>query len=546
MSLTRKMNTVAAIVGFGVSFAASAAAEFPRIDPRALAFAEAAARAPDVIADFYAAHGHASIWFGDEAAPRRMALLQALEAATGHGLPDARAEANALRARFATADRPSERRAAELEATERLLRHMQATATGVIDPSKADATIVLEKPDRDWAAELAAFVDDPQATLRSLRPQTRGYDRLLREKRRLEAVRRGGGWGGPVPPGDVLRSGDGGARVVALRDRLVAMGYLRRSASASFDPAMAAAVQAFQGDHGLRPDGNAGAATLAAINVPVGDRLAQVVMNLERRRWLNRPMEPRHILVNIAEQRAYVVDDGVATFGTDVVVGKPAMDRRTPEFSDTMTHMVINPTWYVPRSIAVNEYLPALQRGRARHLQVFSSRGRVNPDAVDFRQYTKRTFPFSLRQPPGPSNALGKVKFLFPNRHNIYLHDTPSKSLFSEDVRTFSHGCVRVSEPFELAYHLLAPQEADPRGAFHSILDTGRERQVDLDAPVGVHLVYWSAWVSPEGRVNYRGDPYGRDDAVKAALRAAGVDLGEGPVPVDVSAARLDANAPPG
>ena len=147
----------------------------------------------------------------------------------------------------------------------------------------------------------------------------------------------------------------------------------------------------------------------------------------------------------------------------------------------------------------------------------------MNRAAVNFSQYTARTFPFSLRQPPGPSNALGKVKFLFPNQWNIYLHDTPSKHLFDRDLRAFSHGCVRVARPFELAYHLLAPQEADPQGTFQAILGTGQERRVDLAQPVGVHLVYWSAWVTPAGRANYRGDPYGRDADVLRALRSAGV-----------------------
>ncbi|MEM7644806.1 MAG: L,D-transpeptidase family protein, partial [Pseudomonadota bacterium] len=167
----------------------------------------------------------------------------------------------------------------------------------------------------------------------------------------------------------------------------------------------------------------------------------------------------------------------------------------------------------------------ALRRGGARHLEVYSRSGRVNPNRINFNRYTARDFPYSLKQPPGPRNALGRVKFMFPNQYNIYLHDTPAKNLFGRDVRTFSHGCVRVGRPFELAYHLLAPQEADPEAKFQSILNTGRERRVNLEQPVGVHLVYWSAWVTPTGRANYRGDPYGRDGLVLRALRDAGVAL---------------------
>ena len=494
----------------------------PRFAPLTLAVAQAAAE-DETVAAFYRARAFRPVWLGEAAASRRAALLWALEGAAAHGLPPARFDAAALRARFAGARGPEAQGALEVETTRLLLAYGRAVGAGILDPKAVDPSIVTAVPERDWAGALALFADgDPWAFVRGLAPRGPAYARLLREKLRLDGAAAAGGWGAPVPGGDALREGDEGARVAALRARLVAMGYLRRGPVAGFDAAMRRAVERFQADHGIAPDGEAGAATLGALNVPLADRMAQVVVNLERQRWMNKPLEPRHVLVNIAEQRAYVVDDGVATFDTVVVVGSDEAGRRTPEFSDTMTHMVINPSWYVPRSIAVNEYLPALKRGGARHLEVYSSRGRVSRGAVNFSQYTARTFPFSLRQPPGPSNALGKVKFLFPNPYNIYLHDTPSKSLFGRDVRTFSHGCVRVERPFDLAAHLLAPQEAAPRAAFDRILHAGAERRVDLETPVGVHIVYWSAWVTPEGRANYRGDPYGRDASVLRALRAAG------------------------
>ena len=493
------------------------------VEPLTLAVARAAADDDDLAA-FYRARDFAPVWLGAAAADRRAALLAALEDAGLHGLPAAPFDADALRARFRASRGAAEQGALEVEATALLLRYARAVGTGVVEPASIDPTIVLAPPERDWPAELARFADgDPWAAVAGFAPQAPGYRSLMRERLRLEEAGAAGGWGPPVPPGDTLRPGDAGPRVAALRARLAAMGHLRRSPLARFDAEMTAALRAFQADHGLVPDGRAGPATLAALNVPLEDRLGQVIVNLERRRWMNKPLEPRHVLVNIAEQRAYVVDDGVATFDTVVVVGSPAPDRRTPEFSDTMTHVVVNPSWHVPRSIAVEEYLPALQRGGARHLEVRSSRGRVNPAAVDFSQYTARTFPFTLRQPPGPSNALGQVKFMFPNRWNIYLHDTPAKSLFDETVRAFSHGCVRVGRPAELAAHLLALQEADPRGAFDALVRAGAERRVDLVRPIGVHLVYWSAWVTPDGRPRFRGDPYGRDEALARALRAAGV-----------------------
>jgi murein L,D-transpeptidase YcbB/YkuD len=190
--------------------------------------------------------------------------------------------------------------------------------------------------------------------------------------------------------------------------------------------------------------------------------------------------------------------------------------------------MVINPSWYVPRSIVTKEYLPLMQRNpnAQSQLQIIGRSGRAIPrSAIDFTAYDERTFPYSMKQPPSRGNALGLVKFMFPNKYNIYLHDTPAKSLFGRETRAYSHGCVRVHKPFDFAYALLKGQERDPEGFFQSNLATKRERQVDLKAPVPVHIVYYTAWVDPKGRPNYRRDVYNRDARVFSALSKAGVSL---------------------
>ncbi|MEM7489296.1 MAG: L,D-transpeptidase family protein [Pseudomonadota bacterium] len=479
----------------------------------------------EAIAAFYRARAFEPIWTGPGAPARREAFLAALDLAGHHALPAGRYNADMIRAEFASARTVAERGALEVRMTRRYLRFARDASIGVLTPKSVDRSIVLKLPEQDRLAQITAFADgDPQAAVQALWPRSPVYLGLFRERMRLAEVLRAGGWG-PAVPLAKLERGDAGTAVVALRNRLVRMGYLARSLSATYGQAMADAVRAFQADHGLTPDGVAGPDTLRAVNVTAADRMAQVVVGLERQRWMNKPLESRHVLVNLAEQHAYVVDDGKVTFDTVVVVGAEADDRQTPEFSHSMTHMVVNPYWHVPRSIAVKEYLPALRRGGARHLEVYSRQGRVNPNRIDFRRYTARNFPFSLKQAPGPRNALGRVKFMFPNPYNIYLHDTPAKDLFGREVRTFSHGCVRVARPLELAYHLLAPQEADPEARFQALLAGGRERRVNLEESIGVHLVYWSAWVTPDGRANYRGDPYGRDRAVLAALRDAGVAL---------------------
>jgi murein L,D-transpeptidase YcbB/YkuD len=307
------------------------------------------------------------------------------------------------------------------------------------------------------------------------------------------------------------------------------MGYLDRTVTARYDTSITDAVRAFQENHGLTVDGVAGGATIDEINTGPQDRLKSVIVAMERERWINQPggLGERHILVNLTDFNARIFDHGKLTFETRSVVGHQDRDRQTPEFSDEMDHMVINPSWYVPRSIIVGEYLPKLRNnsGAVSHLDIIDSRGRVVSRGQSFARYTERSFPFSMRQRPGPKNALGTVKFMFPNKYNIYLHDTNAKSLFSREVRTYSHGCVRLNDPHDFAYALLAPQTDDPVGFFQSRLRSGAETRVNLDQPVPVHLIYRTAFTTAKGHTQYRRDVYGRDADVWSALRAAGVEI---------------------
>ena len=479
----------------------------------------------DVLAAFYRERQFAPIWMGEGAEKRRAAFLWALDSAPDHGLPISRYDPADIRAGFAAAETEEERAELEVRMTKMFLRYAADVSGGILNPKAIDSGLVLTKPNRDPLEQIKGFADaDPFEYVKGLWPTSPMYTRLLREKLRLEDLRARGGWG-PRVQAKSLEEGDNGSQVVVLRNRLVRMGYLRRSAVSGYDAGLAAAVRAFQVDHGLESDGQAGPSTLRAINTSIESRIEQVLVGLERQRWLNKPLGERHILVNIAEFRAYVVDDGKVSFETVVVTGKNTSDRRTPEFSDMMTHMVVNPTWHVPRSIAVRDYLPRLQNGGAQYLKLYRGGRQVSRANVDFSQYTASTFPFDLKQDPSPSNALGLVKFMFPNRWNIYLHDTNAKQLFSRNVRAFSSGCVRVERPFDLAYHLLAPQSDTPKALFDGILATGVERQLDLETPIPVHIVYWSTWVTPEGRLNYRLDHYERDRKVLSALKSAGVEL---------------------
>jgi murein L,D-transpeptidase YcbB/YkuD len=493
------------------------------------AVAESAAR-DEALSAFYRARGFEGIWTGTSVRDRdrRNAFLGALADAGEHGLPTADYDPDRVMARLHAAETPAEKGATEVYLSELFLQYARDIQTGLLTPGDVVPAIKREVPYRDRLDLIRGFAQSgPAGFLSALPPQSPEYARLLREKVRLERLLARGGWGAPVPGGR-LEAGDSGAAVVALRDRLVRMGYMDRSATQVYDAAIQAGVQRFQQSHGLSPDGIVGDGTLSAINTSAQARLQSVIVAMERERWMNRPRGARHVWVNLADFHAIIMDDDVPTFITRSVIGARSSDRQSPEFSDVMEFMVINPSWYVPRSIVTKEYLPMLQRNpnAVSHIEITDSQGRrVNRGAVDFSQFNRRTFPFSMRQPPSRGNALGLVKFMFPNRHNIYLHDTPQKSLFSRSTRTFSHGCIRLNEPFEFAYTLLAPQTNDPEGFFHSRLDTGRETRVDLETPVPVHIVYRTAFTHTNGELNFREDVYGRDARIWRALADAGVAI---------------------
>lgn len=492
------------------------------------ALAEAAA-GDAAIAEFYRARDYAPLWTGPEDGARRAALITALSQAPLHALPAGRHDAGALMRAFAEARSEGDRGRLEVGMSRAFLQYARDIQTGVLVPSQVAAPILREVPRRDRGELIAGFAaSDPDAFLRALPPAAPEYARLMRARAMLERQVARGGWG-PAVTAPVLRPGDSGAQVVELRNRLIRMGYLGRTATLAFDGPMQAAVQAFQIDHGLDPDGVAGEATMAAINIPPEVRLQSITVAMERERWINIPRGKRHIWVNLADFTAKIVDDGKVSFETRAVIGGRPGDRQTPEFSHRMTYMELNPDWTVPRGIIRRDYLPALQRNphALRHLQVIDRAGRVVPrEAIDFSAYTAGNFPFNLRQPPGRSNALGLVKFMFPNPHAIYLHDSPEKHLFSRESRAYSSGCVRLADPFEFAYALLAPQTDNPRDLFHSVLNRGRPlERIYLDDPVPIHLEYRTAFTTAKGRVQYRNDIYGRDAAIWEALSRAGVAL---------------------
>lgn len=505
----------------------------PSAQAQVTAFKQAVAEAASdnaSVASFYRNNNFDGLWTGSDDASRlrRQALFRALEDAAVHGLPDQSATIAALSSQLKDVRTTRDLGRVEAAMSKAFIDYAQDMKTGLLVPSRIDDGMVRKKVKLDGDVLLEGLANSqPAAFMRTLVPDSGQYRALMREKIRLERIVAQGGWGASVPSGK-YEPGHTGAGVVALRNRLIAMGYLDRSASAEFDAALANAILEFQGAHGLEQDGVAGEGTIKEINVSARDRLKSIIVAMERERWLAPERGQRHVLVNQTDFSATIVDHGEITFQTRSVIGKNTGDRRSPEFSDVMEHMVINPSWYVPRSIITKEYLPKLRANphAVSHIQVTDNRGRVvKRGSVDFSKYTAKTFPYAMKQPPSNRNALGLVKFMFPNKYNIYLHDTPEKHLFSREVRAYSHGCIRLAQPFEFAYALLAKQTEDPEAFFQRILKSGKETRVELDEHVPVHIIYRTAFVPNKGPAEFRRDVYGRDAKVWAALERAGVAL---------------------
>ena len=331
-----------------------------------------------------------------------------------------------------------------------------------------------------------------------------------------------GGWPA-VPPGDTLKPGMSDPRVPALRRRLAVTGELRGQPldEVLYDEPLAAAVRSFQERHRLNPDAEVGPATLAELNVTAESRLRQIQVNLERARHvLHEIGDEDLVIVDIAGYELRYVQDRKVTWTSRVVVGRPY--RQTPIFKSEIDHVVVNPTWTVPPTILGQDILPAVRRDPGylakKGLDVIDRNGRVlDPASIDWSRYSGRNFPYFLRQGPGDDNALGRVKIMFPNPYLVYLHDTPSRSLFERDDRAFSSGCIRVEGPFDLVERLLDDPKWD-RTALQSAVETGRTQTVRLAKPVKILMIYWTVDETDDGRIVFKRDVYDRDARLWQAL----------------------------
>lgn len=483
---------------------------------------------------FYRGRDFRPAWTrGGGPTPALQSLIEAIEEAALDGLDPGDYHIGAIRALLASGapDAPATGLVdLELLATDAFLVLGSHLLHGRVDPIHVRAEWLADRRGADMAAVLTSALEgrDVRMALDALRPRQRRYGQMREALARLRGTEQLGGWP-RLEEGPTLRQGDEGPRVRALRERLVSSGDLVASSRSPdvYDDPLEAAVRRFQTRHGLDSDGAVGPATRQALNVPVQDRIERLVINLERWRWMPEELGRRHILVNIPDYAVVVREDGEAVMRLRAIVGREY--RQTPVFTGRMTYLVLSPFWHVPPGIAANDMFPLVRNdpsyvaSQQMTLLDLRTNSAVNPASVDWSAMTAAQFNqrYRLRQNPGPMNALGDVKFMFPNRHNVYLHDTPSRELFANVERAFSSGCIRVERALELAEYLLQDNPSWNRDRIRRAVAARSETTVTLPTAVPVHLQYWTAFMDDEGRLNYRRDLYGRDAAVLAALRSA-------------------------
>ena len=333
-----------------------------------------------------------------------------------------------------------------------------------------------------------------------LAPVYRQYALLKSYLQRYAAIQANGGWGKIVTSKKMLKRGDSSEVIGSIRKHLFITGDISQDdRSAKFDTVLEAAVKKYQSRFGLTATGIITPTLISEMNQPVEKRIEQIVVNMERCRWVPVALNTDYLLVNIPDYKLHVYEKDSLVWSMNVVVGKN--QHRTVVFNGDMKYVVFSPYWNIPPSILRNEVLPAIRRN-SRYLASHNMEWNGG----------------NVRQKPGPNNSLGLVKFLFPNSHNIYLHDSPAKSLFNEDKRAFSHGCIRLAEPKKLASYLLRNDTAWNEEKITKAMNAGIEKTVVLKKPMPVFIAYFTSWVDRSGQLNFRNDIYNRDSRLAAMI----------------------------
>ncbi|MFY0608019.1 MAG: L,D-transpeptidase family protein [Cyclobacteriaceae bacterium] len=421
---------------------------------------------------------------------------------------------------------PTESSNFELLLTDSFLLLATHLMSGKVNPHEIDSEWKVVRREGNPLDLLAKCTKDNTVltSLNDAKPQYKAYDRLKEKLKRYRAIAEQGGW--PSIESDLtLKLSMRSVAVSALRERLEMLGdmpILTNDEPDLFDEDLFNALKKYQKRHGIESDGSVGKETLKCLNVTIEERIKDLLINLERCRWLPNELGDHYIMINLPAFEMELVKDGNVELEMDVVVGKPL--RQTTVFSSNLIYLVLNPYWTVPPTILYQDMIPA-QIKNPNHIQnlsikVISENGsEINPEEIDWEAIKKHQFPYILRQEPGPNNALGVVKFIFPNPYNIYMHDTNHREVFVRTERAMSSGCVRLSRPLDLAYYLLAKQNPPlSKEKVDELVKTTTNKSINLQLPLQVHLQYWTSFVDETGQLNFRKDIYSRNKKLLSAL----------------------------
>ena len=477
----------------------------------------------DALWEYYQAFGGELLWLGSQ---RPNELLVRLQNAASDGL-DPKDYPSKQLAGLAAAKSTDDKRSlalVELFFSAAFLEYASDVKVGRFLPRKVDPNFFIEARTIDQTAALRslASADNLDRFFSAWQPSNPRYAALRSALANYLALADKGGWSS-VPLGESLKPATKDPRVPAIRARLRLTDSVRPSSAEPeiYDDALADAVKRFQARQGLESDGVIGASTIVAMNVPVQERIQSIVMAMERLRWMPEDLGQQYVIVNIAGFDLRRIKGGNVEEQMAVVVGKPY--HRTPVFSDRIRYVEFNPYWTIPPAILANEELPKLRKNpaslSAQGFEIVRGNQVVDPTSIDWSRYGGGNFPFQVRQRPGANNALGSVKLMFPNEHNVYLHDSPARSLFSRNVRAFSHGCIRLARPLDLADQVLRAGGVSGwnRDRIDQVVASAKNTVVNLQNPLPVHITYMTAWVDGDF-VNFRPDIYGHDAKLLAAL----------------------------
>jgi L,D-transpeptidase YcbB len=482
---------------------------------------------PETVARLFETRAFSPAWQLPKSADE---ILKAIRGIELDGLTPTDYHLNAITSALEAQRRtPSNEQAAELQllladAAAALADHLQY---GKVRPSSldkrwnVDPRVGAPPLDLTLAKIAAAPVADQQ--IEDLKLKHFIYLGLKHTLAKMRAVAAAGGW--PViPQGAAIKPNGKDPRVPVIRKRLAITGELASTGTPDdqlYGADLQAAVKDFQAHHRLTDDGVLGRGTIDALNVSADARVAQLRANLERARWVVGGLSDTYVLVNLPAFKVYVIRNRKNVWETRTQIGREA--RQTPTFRAEMKYVVLNPDWTVPPTILAQDVLAGMRKGQntiaKKRLTILDDRGLpVDPATIDWQNATPRTFRYTLRQPPGEDNALGRVKFIFPNQYSIFLHDTPSQELFAADLRTFSSGCIRVEHALDLAHLLLEGHPTWTAEKIKTALDSKQSQTIFLETPMQVLIVYWTASVGATGEIRYAKDVYGLDPAVVRAL----------------------------